>query len=620
VVDAQTGAPLAGANLRISATLGTYCDQEGRFVLEAPPGEYTVAVSMIGYAVASAQVRLTRAGQRGMIFHLQPVVIPLGETRVEGLRPQLPIFAEVAAASGIHFQHVYGRPPVSNILEGTGAGAGFFDCDNDGDLDLYLVNGLVLDGDPRTRASDALYRNEGQGRFVDMTLAAGITDGHYGIGCAAADYDNDGDQDLYVANYGPNALYRNEGKGRFFETAKGAGVADSRWSVAASWLDYDNDGMLDLFVANYLDFDHHHPKERSLASLHEGYRSYPGPRDYQAQPDALYRNLGDGTFAEVTAQAGINPQGADGKSMGSLATDYDGDGDLDLFVANDRTPKQLYRNDGGHFSEVALWAGVAYDESGGSSGAMGVDAGDYDGDGRLDLFVTNFVFEYNSLYRNLGDGTFGDLTTAVGLAQPSYQYVGWGASFFDYDNDGWLDIFVANGHVHEDMDLLNESVSFGQPKQLFHNEGGKSFSEVSAQSGPPFLVAHSSRGAAFGDYDDDGDLDVAVINLGGPAELLRNDGGNREHWLGLRLKGRAGNRDAVGALVRVRAGSLRMVREVHAGSSYGSQSDLRVYFGLGGQTRVDSLEIRWPGGRVETFAELPVNRQLRFEEGRGYLP
>ena len=620
VVDAQTNTPLAGANLKISSTVGTYCDAEGHFVLEAPPGDYIVAVSMIGYAVAGVQVHLTPAGQQGLMVRLESTVIPLGETRVEGLRPQLPLFAEVAAESGIHFQHVYGVGPIRNILESSGAGAGFFDSDNDGDLDLYLVNGLVLEGDPRIQPSDALYRNEGQGRFAEVTRAAGIVDSGYGMGCAAADYDNDGDQDLYVANYGPNALYRNEGRGRFSEAAKRAGLADPRWSVAASWLDYDNDGMLDLFVANYLSFDHRVSPERSLASLHEGYRSYAGPRDFQAQPDALYRNLGDGTFADVSAQMGINPQGAGGKGMGSLATDYDMDGDLDIFVANDRSPKQLYRNDGGHFAEVALWAGVAFDESGNATGAMGVDAGDYDGDGRLDLFVTNFVFEYNSLYRNLGDGTFADLTNAAGLALPSYKYVGWGAGFFDYDNDGWLDIFVANGHVHEDMDLLNESVSFGQPNQLFHNEGQGVFTEVSAQSGPPFLIARSSRGAAFGDYDDDGDLDIAVVNAGGPAELLRNDGGNRDNWLALRLEGVAGNRDAIGARVRVRAGSLSLIRELHAGASYSSQSDLRVYFGLGGQTRIDSLEIRWPGGRVETFANLPVNSQLRFEEGRGYLP
>ncbi len=619
MLDAQTGAPLPGANLRISATLGTACDAEGRFVLAAPPGEYTLAVSMIGYAVASAQVRLSADGHPGLVFRLQPAAIPLGETKVEGLRPQLPTFAEAADESGIHFQHVYGEPPISNILESTGAGAGFFDSDNDGDLDLFLVNGLLL-GEDGPQPSDALYRNEGQGRFAEITAVAGISDGGYGMGCAAADYDNDGDQDLYVVNYGPNTLYRNEGRGHFAEVAKGAGVADPRWSVASSWFDYNNDGQLDLFVANYLDFDHRAPQDRSLASLHEGYRSYPGPRDYPDQPDALYRNLGDGTFAEVSAQVGINPTGAGGKGMGSLATDFDFDGDVDLFVANDRTPTQLYRNDGGHFTEMALWAGVAFDESGNPSGAMGVDAGDYDGDGRLDLFVTNFVFEYNSLYRNLGDGTFADVTAALGLALPSYQYVGWGTGFFDYDNDGWLDIFVANGHVHEDMDLLSERVSFGQPNQLFHNEGGAAFAEVSARSGPSFLVARSSRGAAFGDYDDDGDLDIAVVNVGGPAELLRNDGGNREHWLSVYLEGRSSNHSAVGARVRLQAGSLRLVREVRAGSSYTSQNDLRLHFGLGGQTRIDSLEVRWPSGRVETFADLPINSHLRFAEGHGYLP
>jgi len=620
VVDAQTGAPLAGANLRLSAALGTACDAAGRFALAAPPGKYTVAISMIGYAAASAQVRLPAEGHTGLIFRLQPAAIPLGETRVEGVRPQLPVFSEVTAEAGIDFHHVYGRTPITNILESTGAGAGFFDADNDGDLDLYLVNGLHLGRDPTGQPRDALYRNEGQGRFAEVGAKAGITDGGYGMGCAAADYDNDGDQDLYITNYGPNFLYRNEGQGRFAEVADRAGASEPRWSVAASWLDYDNDGMLDLFVANYLDFDYRAPKERSLASQHEGYRSYPGPRDYQAQPDALYRNLGDGTFAEAGAQAGINPGGQAGKGMGCLATDFDGDGDVDLFVANDRTPKQLYRNDGGRFTEMALWAGVAYDESGGASGAMGVDAGDYDGNGLQDLFVTNFVLEYNSLYHNQGDGTFADRTVALGLAQPSYQYVGWGTAFFDYDNDGWLDLFVVNGHVHEDMDLLSESISFGQPNQLFHNEEGRAFSEVSAQSGPPFLIARSSRGAAFGDYDEDGDLDVAVVNMGGPAELLRNEGGNREHWLLVRLEGGQSNRSAVGALVRLKAGPLRLVRELRAGSSYASQNDLRLHFGLGGQSRIDSLELRWPSGRIERFADLPVNRQLRFTEGHGVLP
>ncbi|MCC7263901.1 MAG: CRTAC1 family protein [Candidatus Latescibacteria bacterium] len=572
---------------------------------------------MVGYRADSAWVQLRAGGRAGLLFRLQPVVIPLGETRVEAPRPQLPVFTEVAAASGIHFVHVYGKPPIDNILESTGSGAGFFDSDSDGDLDLFLVNGLFPGGDRRPQASDALYRNEGQGRFAEVTAAAGITDGGYGMGCAAADYDNDGDQDLYVTNYGPNALYRNGGQGRFTEVAQRAGVADPRWSVACSWLDYDNDGQLDLFVANYLAFDPQDPQERSLASLHEGYRAYPGPRDYADQPDALYRNLGDGRFAEVTAAAGIH---SGGKGMGSLATDYDGDGDVDLFVANDRTPKQLYRNDGGHFTETALWAGVAFDESGNTSGAMGVDAGDYDGDGRMDLFVTNFVFEYNSLYRNLGQGAFADVTQAAGLALPSYQYVGWGTGFFDYDNDGWLDLFVANGHVHEDMDLLSESISFGQPNQLFHNEGQGAYTEVSGQSGPPFLVARSSRGAAFGDYDDDGDLDLVVINVGGPAELLRNDGGNREHWVRVSLQGAAGNRDALGARVRLSAGPLRLVREVRAGGSYCSQNDLRLHFGLCGKTHIDSLEVRWPGGRVETFAGLPVDRQFHFEEGRGYLP
>ncbi|MDP7448229.1 MAG: CRTAC1 family protein, partial [Candidatus Latescibacteria bacterium] len=285
-------------------------------------------------------------------------------------------------------------------------------------------------------------------------------------------------------------------------------------------------------------------------------------------------------------------------------------------VANDRTPNQLYRNDDGVFADVALWAGVAFDEAGHESGAMGVDFGDYDGDGLLDLFVTNFDFEYNALYRNAGDGSFLDVTAEAGLAQPGYRFVGWGTGFFDYDNDGHLDIFVANGHVHEDMDVLSENVTFAQPNQLFHNETDGTFTEVSATSGPHFIEPRVSRGVAFADYDNDGDTDLVVLNTGGPVNLLRNDGGSRENWLALRLVGSSANRDAIGARVQVRTGSLNIVREVHAGSSYLSQNELELMFGLGGHSRVEHIHIRWPSGRTATIEDTPINRLMIIAEGR----
>ena len=438
------------------------------------------------------------------------------------------------------------------------------------------------------------------------------------MGCAASDYDNDGDMDLYVSNYGPNVFYRNNGDGTFSDISHQAGIDDSRWSVGVAWGDYDNDGFLDLFVANYLDFDPDTASSRSLVSLREGFlRLYPGPRDFDAQPDALYHNNGDGTFSDTSAEMGINNKLA--KGMGVTFGDYDGDGDIDLFVANDRTPNQLYRNDGHTFTDIALWAGVAFNESGQPSGAMGAEFADYDNDGLLDLFVTDFIFEYNALYHNEGDGTFTDATIAAGLAQPSYGFVAWGTGFIDYNNDGYLDIYVANGHVHENIDMLTEGLSFEEPNQLFYNNGDGTFTDVSLNSGSHFADDRVSRGTAFADYDNDGDVDIFVLNAGNTSNLLRNDGGNREHWLCLNLVGTSSNRNGAGAVVRLLAGSSQIVRQVCLGSSYLSQNDQRLFFGLGGYERADHIQIRWPSGHIDEFRDIAADRFLIVTEGGNYM-
>jgi hypothetical protein len=608
VLDAQSDQPLPAANVSLNDSLGTACDAEGQFYLDVPPGAYQLTVSMIGYHNMLERIEVPEAGHRQQVYRLAVQVLEMEGVVVVKRRPTLPVFSEVAEAAGIHFEHTYGEGPLKNILQTTGAGACFFDADGDGDQDLYLVNGYGSEQAPEARSTNALYRNDGDGLFTDITASSGTGDRGFGMGCAAADYDGDDDVDLYVTNYGPNVLYRNESDVRFTDVGGRAGVDHPDWSVGAAWADYDLDGDLDLFVGNYLDFSLEESVARNLVSLREGFRLYPGPRDYGAQPDVLYRNDGDGIFADVSSEAGINQ--SLGKAMGCGFADYDDDGDPDLFVANDRTPNHLYRNDGGQFSEIGLWAGVAYNESGNESGAMAVDFGDYDNDGLLDLLVTDFIFEYNALYRNRGDGGFDDVSVRAQLALPSFGLVAWGAALFDYDNDGYLDLFVANGHVHENIDILTEGLSFEEPNQLFHNEGDGRFTDVSRKSGPHFLEPKVSRGVATADYDNDGDVDVLVVNAGHRPDLLRNDGGNDEHWLGLQLVGSGDNGGAIGARVRVLAGSLNMMREVHSGSSYLSQNDTRLFFGLGGYEQAERVHIRWPGGREQELKNVAADQML----------
>jgi len=440
------------------------------------------------------------------------------------------------------------------------------------------------------------------------------------MGCAVGDYDNDDDADLYVTNYGPNVLLRNEGNGRFADATAGAGGGDPRWSTSAAFFDYDRDGDLDLFVANYLDFTvagnrvcggTPSASGSGLLEIPLEQRTYCGPHRYNGAPNTLYRNDGDGTFAEVTRPLGIF--NLFGKGLGVVPADLDGDGDDDLYVANDGVRNFLFRNDAGRaFAEVGVEAGAAYSGAGLAEAGMGVDAGDYDEDGDPDLFVTNFSRESNRLYRNDTGLRFADESEPAGLAQPSFLPLGFGTRFFDADNDADLDLFVANGHVQDRVHLLEPDLSHAQPNQLFENRGGV-FAEVSAFSGPAFRDSLVSRGAACADYDDDGDLDLLVTNVDGPAQLLRNDLPPGNHWLSLRLIGRA-PRDATGARVQLVCGGRAQSRQVRTSGSYLSASDSRLHFGLAGCARVERLSIRWPDGARQELRDIPADQFLVVEQ------
>ena len=508
-------------------------------------------------------------------------------------------FTEVAREAGIGFVHSFGDGHFNNLIEATGGGAVWLDYDNDGFIDLYLVTGKFTPGlsegeRPRGEPLNRLYRNRGDGTFEDVTAKAGVgCAGCFSIGATAGDYDNDGFTDLYVANDGPNVLYRNRGDGTFEDVTRRAGVGDPRCSVAAAWLDYDHDGRLDLYVGNYIEYD---PK------YHKFYPpdGFPGPLAYPPQAHALYHNRGDGTFEEVSAAMGITKKG---RAMSVAAADFDGDGWDDIYVTNDATENFLWRNlQGRGFQDVALETGVAFNGMGDQTSSMAVDFGDADGDGRLDLYITDSSL--SSLYLNDGKG-FQDIAPESGIARASAQFVGWGAFFFDFDNDGDLDIFKVNS----DLSRL-----FGQEDQVFENLGGGRFRDVSTSLGPWFREARMGRGAAFADYDNDGDPDVVINVLGGPAVLLRNDGGNRNHSLSLRLVGRTSNRDGIGARVRVTAGGRTQMAEKRSAGGYLSQSDPRLLFGLGGRAAAERVEVDWPSGRKQVLVNVPAGKTIVVEE------
>lgn len=524
-------------------------------------------------------------------------------------------FTDITSAAGITFKHV-ASPEKRYIVESMSGGVALFDYDNDGDLDVYFVNSLTVDlVKSKGKTKSELYRNDGDGRFTNVSAKSGVSDIGWGMGVAVGDYNNDGFEDLYVTCLGPDHLLKNNGNGTFADVTDKAGVNDPRWSTGASFVDYDHDGNLDLFVSNYVDFDINNLPEFGKGQTCQ-YKSVPvqcGPRGLKGAGDSLFRNNGNGTFTNVTKQAGVDdPNGFYG--LGIITSDFDDDGLIDIFVANDSTPNFHYRNKGnGTFEEIGFNAGTAVNENGSEQGCMGVTAGDYDHDGKIDLFVTNFADEYNTLYRNDGANSFTDLSYAAKVAPPSLPHVGWGTKFFDYDNDGWVDLFVANGHVYPQLP------NYRQPRLLHHNNHDGTFTEVSSQFGTVLTELRASRGVAFGDIDNDGDVDLIICDLDGPPQVLRNDGGNSNNSILIKTVGVKSNRSGIGAQVKVVAGDLTQIDEVRSGDSYISQSDQRLHFGLDQRTKVDLIQVRWPSGNIDKVSGVGVNRIVTIKEGQGKI-
>jgi hypothetical protein len=527
---------------------------------------------------------------------------------------------DVAEQSGVTLLNICGGPAKDYIIDEVGSGAAWFDYDNDGNLDLLIVNGSTRDrsktgGDPLV----AMYRNDGHGRFTDVTAKAGLTRRGWGMGVCVADYNNDGFDDVYVTSaVGGNALYRNNGNGTFTDVTREAGVADSGWSTGCAFGDYDRDGNVDLYVAHYVKFDERTIPKRGETS---GCRFMTvdvscGPKGLKGEPDVLFHNNGRGGFVDVTRAAGIDDPGYPG--FGVLFTDLDEDGWPDIFVANDSTPNFLFHNNhDGTFTETGLVSGVALSGDGREQSGMGLDAADYNRDGHFGLVVTHFSHDYTTIYENSGRGFFSDVSYATGVAVGAGRYLGWGVGFVDFANSGLLDLFVANGHIYPEVDTHGLGTKYRQRKQLFRNLGNKRFRDETDEVGGGLLLEKSSRGAAFGDYDNDGDIDVLVVNLDDRPTLLRNDTPAGNHWATLQLSGTKSNRDAIGARVRVTAGGRTQSAEIRSGGSYISNNDRRAHFGLGAADRVQRVEIQWPSGLVESANGLHADRFYAAVEGQG---
>ena len=529
-------------------------------------------------------------------------------------------FTDIAGEAGLTAPVIYGSDTRKKfILEANGSGVALVDYDNDGRLDAFVITGSTVEA-AKTPPTNHLYRNKGGNRFEDVTRAAGVEHSGWGSGVCVGDIDNDGFDDLYVTYFGRNALYRNTGKGKFEEVAGRAGVAGSgnEWSTGCTFLDYDRDGRLDLLVTSYQQFDFARtPAPGSLATcMWHGLPVFCGPRGLPYGSVTLYHNRGDGTFEDVSERAGLRRPG-NCYAFTAVAADFDGDGWVDVYVACDSSPSRLLRNrHDGTFAEVGIESGVAYSEDGAEQGGMGIAVADYDNDGRLDIVKTNFAGDYPNLYRNLGRGVFEDLALRGGLGV-NPQYVGWGVGLVDFDNDGWRDLFQVNGHVYPEIDRQGGEERYRNPRLVYRNLGHGRFEDVSARSGPGITAPHSSRGAAFGDIDNDGAMDVLIMNMGEPPSLLHNRVQNQNHWIKVRLEGTASNRSAIGATVTVAAGELRQTAAVLSQSSFLSHDDWRMHFGLGSARAVDSFVVRWPNGVEEKFPGARADGLVLLKEKTG---
>ena len=521
-------------------------------------------------------------------------------------------FSNTADKAGINFKHENGATPEKYLPETMGGGALFVDYNNDGWLDIFLVNGgSFKDSGRAARARHRLYRNQGNGAYTDVTPSSGIEPFGFGMGACAADYDNDGWVDLYITGVPGNRLYRNSSSGMFKDVTKSAGVGAGAWSASCAFGDIDNDGHLDLYVTRYVDFTVQNNKYCDSAEIP---RSYCHPNVYNPLTDILYRNNRDGTFTEVSRESGIGAQAGNG--LGVVFGDYDHDSWIDIYVANDSTPNFLFHNEGkGVFQEVGLRAGVAIGFGGKPSAGMGTDMGDVDGDGLPDIFVTNLGQQTHNLYRNLGNGLFEDLTFSSGVGRLTLPFVGFGTAFLDYDNDMDLDIAIANGDVIDNISMLKDQRSYEQLNLLLQNDGSGKFTSAGPVSGPGFALKKPSRALAVGDIDNDGDVDILIANVGQAPDLLRNDGGNRANSLLVRTLGSKSNRDGIGARLKLWVGQKVLARDVRAGSSYLGQNDLRVHFGMGNAPRADRLEILWPSGIVDELQDIDANQIITVQEG-----
>ena len=545
-------------------------------------------------------------------FFLTLAIVVLTSTTLQAVT-----FVDVTNEAGIRFQHSSGTRS-SLLPEDMGSGAGFADIDNDGDIDLYIVNipgPFTQDGKNNKGNTNVLYLNNGDGTFTDITRAAGVGHQGFGMGCVFADYDGDADLDLYLTNYGKNVLYRNNGNATFTDVTDAAGVECELWSTGAAFADVDGDTDLDLYVCNYVTYNLEQLEQMKEESLQSGkpVPSALNPHVFEPQDNVFYRNNGDGTFTDATAETGTAAGG--GRSMQALFSDFDNDNDLDLYVANDTTTNHIYRNDGsGNFTDVstASWAADF-------RGSMGLTAGDYDADGDIDLFMSHWVDEENALYRNLfaedgatGQIRFVDESYTSLLAEESIKQIGWGTTLFDYDNDGDLDIFVTNGSTFQELN--RPEVLIPQPDMLFRNNGDETFTNVSQEAGIAVLPIRVGRGAAFGDYDNDGDVDIFIVNNHAPPTLLRNEGGNRSNWVYVKLVGAGANRDAIGAKIQVKTADQTQVREIYAGESYMSANSFVAKFGVGDATQIETLQVTWQSGETQKLHNVPANQRIRITQ------